>query len=76
VAEAGLAGGLAERLGLERDLVAVADTRSRGKADLPLNDALPDLQVDPETFVVEVDGERIDPAPVATLPLAQRYCLF
>jgi urease subunit alpha len=76
VAEAALAGGLAERLGLERDLVAVADTRSRGKADLPLNDALPDIKVDPETFVVEVDGERIDPAPVATLPLAQRYCLF
>jgi urease subunit alpha len=76
VAEAALAGGLADRLELGRRLVAVADTRGVGKADLPLNDALPDIKVDPETFVVEVDGERIDPAPAETLPLAQRYTLF
>jgi urease subunit alpha len=76
VAPAALQDGLAERLELGRELVAVADTRSRGKADMPLNDALPDIRVDPETFVVEIDGERIDPAPAETLPLAQRYCLF
>jgi urease subunit alpha len=76
VASAALADGLAERLGLARELVPVGECRARGKADMPLNDALPDIRVDPETFAVEVDGERIEPAPVSCLPLAQRYCLF
>ena len=76
MAEAALAAGLTERLGLRRGLVAARDTRAVTKADMPLNDALPRIDVDPETFVVEIDGERIDPAPAAVLPLAQRYCLF
>jgi urease subunit alpha len=76
VAPAALEDGLAGRLGLARELVPVADSRSRGKADMPFNDALPDILVDPETFVVTVDGERIEPAPVDRLPLAQHYCLF
>ncbi|HWF72893.1 MAG TPA: urease subunit alpha [Solirubrobacteraceae bacterium] len=76
VAPEALAGGLEERLGLGRSLVAVADTRSVGKADLPGNDALPEIAVDPETFVVRVDGEEIEPAPASELPLAQRYSLF
>jgi urease subunit alpha len=57
-------------------LLPVADTRAVGKADLPLNDALPSISVDPETFVVTVDGEPVEAAPVAELPLAQRYSLF
>jgi urease subunit alpha len=76
VAPAALEDGLADRLGLARELVPLADSRARGKADMPLNDALPDIRVDPETFVVEIDGEPIAPAPVDRLPLAQRYCLF
>jgi urease subunit alpha len=56
--------------------VAVADTRGIGKADLPENDALPAIGVDPETFVVTVDGEEVVPAPAHELPLAQRYSLF
>jgi urease subunit alpha len=76
VAPAALEDGLAGRLELERELVAVGDSRARGKADMPLNDTLPDIRVDPETFAVDVDGERIAPAPVDVLPLAQRYCLF
>ncbi|HWF26621.1 MAG TPA: urease subunit alpha [Solirubrobacteraceae bacterium] len=71
-----LADGLAERLGLERSLVAVADTRGVGKRDLPGNDALPDIAVDPETFVVTVDGSAVEPEPATELPLAQRYSLF
>jgi urease subunit alpha len=71
-----LADGLAERLGLERSLVAVADTREVGKRDLPGNDALPDIAVDPETFVVTVDGSAVEPEPAVELPLAQRYSLF
>jgi urease subunit alpha len=76
VAPAALADGLAERLGLERDLVAVADTRAVGKRDLPGNDALPEIRVDPETFAVSVDGDVVEPQPATVLPLAQRYSLF
>ena len=76
VAAEALEDGLEERLSLERRLVAVADTRGVGKRDLPGNDAMPDIAVDPETFVVKVGGVEIEPAPAAELPLAQRYSLF
>jgi urease subunit alpha len=73
---AALEDGLADRLGLDRALVAVADTRRRGKADMPRNDALPRIEVDPDTFTVSIDGAAVEPAPVAELPMAQRYFLF
>jgi urease subunit alpha len=76
VAPEALEQGLAERLGLARELIPVADTRAVGKRDLPGNDALPEIAVDPETFVVTVDGTEIEPAPATELPLAQRYSLF
>jgi urease subunit alpha len=76
VAPEALEHGLAERLGLTRELVGVADTRSVAKRDLPGNDALPEIAVDPETFVVTVDGAEIEPEPATELPLAQRYSLF
>ena len=76
VAPAALEAGLAERLALRRPLVAVADTRRLGKADLPENTALPEIRVEPDTFRVWVDGEEIEPRPAEELPLAQRYFLF
>jgi urease subunit alpha len=76
VAPAALEDGLADRLRLSRPLVAVANTRSRGKADLPENTATPAIEVDPATFAVRIDGELIRPDPVSVLPLAQRYSLF
>jgi urease subunit alpha len=76
VAQAALDDGLADRLGLARRLAAVADTRRRGKADLPENDAMPSIEVRPDTFAVYVDGEVIEEQPVAELPMAQRYMLF
>ncbi len=76
VAPAALAGGLADRLALSRRLIPSADTRSRGKADLPENDAMPTITVDPDTFAVHVDGELIEEQPAAELPMAQRYFLF
>ena len=54
----------------------VADVRGRGKADLPQNDALPRIEVDPDTFTVRIDGEAVEPAPATELPMAQRYFLF
>ncbi len=41
-----------------------------------LNDALPDIEVNPDTFAVKVNGELIEPAPAEVLPMAQRYFLF
>ncbi|MEB3022302.1 urease subunit alpha [[Mycobacterium] crassicus] len=68
--------GLAEKLAVERRLVPVADVRAFGKAQLPLNDALPDIVVDPDTFTVRIDGEVWEEQPAAELPMAQRYFLF
>jgi urease subunit alpha len=76
VTDAALKAGLADKFGLQRQLAPVADTRSVGKADMVLNDALPDVQVDPDSFAVHVDGELIEPQPVGELPMAQRYFLF
>ncbi len=52
------------------------DVRAVRKADLPLNDATPDIAVDPRTFAVRIDGELVESAPAAVLPMAQRYFLF
>jgi urease subunit alpha len=67
---------LADRLGLRSRVVPVRDTRSLTKADLPENDARPDVRVDPDTFAVRVDGELIEADPAVELPMAQRYFLF
>jgi urease subunit alpha len=76
VAPAAVEAGLPERLGLRRALVPVKDISGRGKADLVNNDAVPDIRVDPDTFTVRIDGEVIESAPAAELPMAQRYFLF
>lgn len=76
VSPAALADGLADRLGLRRRLAAVRPTRGIGKADMVNNDALPVITVDPETFAIDVDGERVVPAPAESLPLTQLYSLF
>ena len=76
VAPAALEDGLAERLELVRSLVAVHDVRARGKADMPNNDYIPEITIDPDSFAVTVDGDLIEPSPPAVLPMAQRYFLF
>ena len=50
--------------------------RKIGKADMPLNDALPRIEVDPDTFTVTVDGDVWAEQPAVELPMAQRYFLF
>ena len=67
---------LAGRIGVDRKLVPVKNTRKVGKADMPGNDACPRIEVDPDTFTVRVDGEVWEAEPVAELPMAQRYFLF
>lgn len=72
--EAGPAAGL--ELELARRLVPVADTRAVGKAQMPRNDAMPQIRVDSSAFTVTIDGELIVPDPATELPMAQRYRLF
>ncbi len=62
--------------GLNRTLLPVRKTRGLTKKDMRLNDALPKVEVDPETYRVLVDGEEITSEPAKILPLAQRYFLF
>ncbi len=76
VSQTAIDDGLADRLRIERRLVATADVRARGKADMPLNDATPDIRIDPDTFTVRVDGEVFEEQPATELPMAQRYFLF
>ncbi len=76
VAPAAIDALLGDRLPVSRRMLPVADTRSLTKADLPLNDALPRIEVDPDTFTVRIDGEVVPPQPALELPMAQRYFLF
>ena len=63
-------------LELYRKSLVISDTRSLGKKDMPLNDALPDIDVNPETYEVRADGELLTCEPAESLPMAQRYFLF
>jgi urease subunit alpha len=74
--QAALDGGIAERLGLQRPMLAVANTRNISKRDMVLNDALPRIEVDAETYEVRADGELLVCEPATSLPMAQRYFLF
>jgi urease subunit alpha len=65
------------RLGLEKTLIAVEDTRGGiGKRSMVHNSATPVVEVDPETYEVRVDGAIVTCAPATELPMAQRYFLF
>ena len=57
-------------------MVAVRGTRTVRKKDMVLNDALPAIEVDPQTYEVRADGQLLTCEPAETLPLAQRYFLF
>ena len=77
VSAAALEADLGRQLGLARRLVAVANTRGGiGKRSMIHNDALPRIEVDPETYEVRADGVLLTCEPAAVLPLAQRYFLF
>ncbi|WUH95363.1 urease subunit alpha [Streptomyces sp. NBC_00433] len=76
VSPSALEADLPERLGLGKHFTAAGDTRAVTKADMRENTALPDVKVDPDTFTVRIDGEVVEPAPAAELPMAQRYFLF
>jgi urease subunit alpha len=76
VSKAALDSGIADRLGLNRRLEAVRNTRNISKADMKLNDYQPVISVDAQTYVVKADGVELLCEPADELPLAQRYYLF
>ena len=77
VSQAALASGLRERIGVDKQMVAVANTRGGiGKHSMVLNDAMPTMEVDPETYEVRADGRLLTCPPVDVVPMAQRYFLF
>ncbi len=76
VSEAACDAGLKDTLGLSKRLLPVHNTRNVSKADMLLNDYLPHIEVDPETYEVRADGQLLTCEPATVLPLAQRYSLF
>jgi urease subunit alpha len=76
VSQAALKHDIPERLNLQKTAVAVSDIRQLSKRDMKLNDALPQMEVDPETYEVRADGELLTCEPATVLPMAQRYFLF
>ncbi|WP_181181294.1 urease subunit alpha [Mesorhizobium sp. B1-1-5] len=77
VSKAAFDTGLQGRLGVDKAMIAVENTRGGiGKHSMVLNDATPHVEVDPETYEVRADGELLTCEPATVLPMAQRYFLF
>ncbi|HLY64175.1 MAG TPA: urease subunit alpha, partial [Chloroflexota bacterium] len=76
VSHAALADKVPNRIGLRKMALAVRNTRRIGKSSMLLNDATPNITVDPETYRVEADGQWLTCEPASVLPMAQRYFLF
>lgn len=68
--------GITEHLKLQRPGISVKDTRSLTKLDMMLNNALPKIEVNPETYEVRADGQLLECKPLKQLPMAQRYFMF
>jgi urease subunit alpha len=76
VSQASLDNGTIARLGLAKTISAVRGCRTVGKADMIFNDAMGNIEVNPETYVVRYEGQELTCEPATVLPMAQRYFLF
>ncbi len=76
MSKAAVDAGVAESLGLKKIIRPVSNTRNISKHDMVLNDYLPKIDIDPETYTVTADGEVLTCEPAEVLPMAQRYFLF
>lgn len=76
VSQTAMDDGLPDRIDTRRKFVAIESCRARTKADMPENQALPRIEVDPNTYAVKIDGELVDHPPAEEVPMAQRYFLF
>ncbi|KAB1207797.1 Urease [Morella rubra] len=73
---AALDNGVKVAYGLSKRVEAVGNVRRLSKSDMKLNDALPNITVDPETYTVTADGEVLTCAAATTVPLSRNYFLF
>jgi len=76
MSQAGVDADVKGELGLNKKVVAVKNTRNITKKDMLLNDYMPEISVDPQTYEVKADGVLLTCEPAEVLPLAQRYFLF
>lgn len=76
MSQAAIEAQIPQQLGLNKKIVAVANCRNLTKKDMIHNDATPNIEVNPETYAVTIDGQLITCEPANELPLAQRYFLF
>ncbi len=76
VSQAALDADIGKKLGLQKNLLAVKNTRSIRKRDMALNNYQPRIDVDPQNYQVRADGELLICEPASELPMAQRYFLF
>jgi urease subunit alpha len=76
ISQAALVKGIPQQLNLKKTAIAVSGTRNISKRDMKLNDAMPRMEVDPETYEVKANGELLTCEPATLLPMAQRYFLF
>jgi urease subunit alpha len=68
--------GIYEQLELQRTVLPARGIRAIDKKRMILNDATPQIEVDPETYEVRADGVHLTCAPATELPMAQRYFLY
>lgn len=76
VSEACISSGTADSYNLRSRVEAVRNCRGIGKKDMRLNDAMPKMKVDPESYIVEADGKVCSAEPADTLPLSQTWYVF
>ncbi len=76
ISQAAKDAGIPGELGLTHSIAVVKNTRKLSKKDMVLNDTLPKIEVDPETYEVMADGEVLTCEPAKELPMTQRYFLF
>jgi len=76
VSQAAMEREIPSQLGMKKMAIAVSGVRDLSKSDMKLNDALPNIEVDSETYEVRADGELLTCEPATVVPMAQRYFLF
>ncbi len=76
ISEAARSSGLREQLGLKKRTPAVRNIREKKKSHMIHNFALPQIEVDSQTYEVRADGVLLTCEPASVLPLAQKYFLF
>ena len=77
VSESSLKNNIKEKYGLKKQLIAVKNTRSQiSKKSMINNNFQPNIEVDPETYEVRANGEKLTCEPAISLPLTQRYFLY